>query len=76
MLPHGYFVLGDLGFALTPKVIIPYDQSQVTYNIQQRSRFNYELSRGRVRIEQVFGLLKKIFPYLGIQDYVFHLKSI
>ena len=64
-LPNGYFVLGDSGFGITPKLLTPLTISQIHSNPQTRHRFNYELSRACVRIEQVFGLLKRIFPYLA-----------
>ena len=61
----GLFVLGDSGFAITPRLITPFDQSQVEYDPEIKGKFNYELSRARVRIEQIFGILKKKFPFIG-----------
>eukprot|EP00834_Sanchytrium_tribonematis_P004174 NODE_190_length_13461_cov_0.525595.p10 type:complete len:148 gc:universal NODE_190_length_13461_cov_0.525595:4834-4391(-) len=44
----------------------PFTASQVNFDPYRRTKFNYELSRARVRIEMVFGLLKRIFPYLSV----------
>ena len=64
-LPKNYFVIGNSGFCVTPKLIVPYTESQKEHDPMNRTTFNYQLSKIRVRIEQVFGLIKRIFPYLG-----------
>ena len=64
-LPDGTFVLGDSGFGITPKLMTPFDCSQVEFDPYKRGNFNFQLSRARVRIEQVFGIIKRIFPYLA-----------
>ena len=60
------FVLGDSGFGITPHLITPFDVSQVQFSEHLRATFNYQLSRIRVRIEQVFGIIKRLFPFLAI----------
>ena len=63
--PRDYFVLGDGGFGITKYLVTPFDASQVASDPIRRNSFNYQLSAGRVRIEQVFGIRKKIFPILA-----------
>ena len=58
-------MLGDSGFGITSRLVTPFDQFQVEYDPILKGKFNYELSRARVRIEQVFGILKRKFTYLG-----------
>ena len=57
-------MLGDSGFGITPHMITPYSESEVAYD-PRRGYFNYNLSSARVRIEQVFGVAKRVFPYLA-----------
>lgn len=64
-LPPDRYVIGDSGFAITPKLIVPYSESQKAFDPFDRGMFNYQLSKIRVRIEQTFGLIKRIFPFLG-----------
>ena len=59
------FVVGDSGFEITNKLINTYTILQMRTNALKKERFNYYLSRVRVRIEQLFGIVKAIFPYLG-----------
>ena len=63
-LPSGYFIVGDNGFTLTSKLLIPYDSGQLIYNASGRSPYNYWLSVARVRSEMAFGLLKRKFAFL------------
>jgi len=56
------YILGDKGYALSNRVIIPYKEPLRAY--PQRRRFNKHLSAARVKIEHRFGALKSRFPSL------------
>lgn len=62
-LPQQYFILGDSGFGITPSMMTPYSDSEIAYN-QRRAAFIYNFNFARVRIEQLFGILNRMFPYL------------
>ena len=64
-LPDGYFVLGDSGFGIEPRLMTTFDKSQVNYLPYERGQFNYQLSRALCKIEKVFGIGKKKFKYLA-----------
>ena len=51
---------------MTPKLIVPFGASETAFDPDRRRNFNYELSTGRVRIEQVFGIIKRIFTCLAL----------
>ena len=44
-------------------MMTPYAESEVAYD-PRRGHFNYNLSSARVKIEQVFGVAKSVFPSL------------
>ena len=57
-------VLGDSAFyAYLPFMAIPYRQAESRAD-QRKRRYNYDLSKSRVIIEQVIGILKSRFPIL------------
>lgn len=64
-MPTNKYVIGDSGFCITPKVIVPYSESQKAFDPLDREMFKYQLSKIRVSFEQSFGLIKGIFPFLG-----------
>ena len=74
-LPSGMYVIGDSGFCITPKLIVPYTESQKAYDISKRTLFNYQLSKIRVRIEQCFGIIKRIFPFLAFPKLCYDFKK-
>lgn len=65
-LPSGYFIIADNGYAMTPKVMIPYRQTQAV--TRDRMRYNYWLSRSRIKIEHAFGSTKSRFRILQDMD--------
>ena len=65
--PERYFseyeyVIGDVAYSLSPNCMCPYKLPAA--NIQENADFNIALSRGRVGVEHVFGLLKNRFMSL------------
>ena len=67
-LPDDYYFIGDGGFAIHEKLMIPYNETQLLNNNQNRDallNFNYQLSRARVRVEQTFGIFKKKWRFLN-----------
>jgi hypothetical protein len=62
-LPEGHFLLADSGYFYHPLLLTPYARQQ-DYTREQRN-FNYVHSRGRVVVEDAFGILKQRFPRLG-----------
>jgi hypothetical protein len=68
------YLLGDKGYALSNRVIIPYKEPLRAY--PQRRRFNKHLSAARVKIEHCFGILKSRFPSLkSLPIYIRHAKD-
>ena len=53
-------LLGDNGYLLRPCLITPV----LTSNSREERRFNFALCFTRVKIENVFGILKRRFPWL------------
>lgn len=58
-----YVIVGDEGFTLSEKLLIPYPRDSVT-NRKDRKIFNYRLSRARRCSENAFGLLAARFQIL------------
>ena len=65
--PERYFstyeyVIGDVAYTLSPNCMCPYKLPAA--NLQENADFNLALSRARVAVEHVFGLLKNRFMSL------------
>ena len=56
------YVIGDVAYTLSPNCMCPYKLPAA--NLQENAEFNLALSRGRVAVEHVFGLLKNRFMSL------------
>jgi hypothetical protein len=64
------YVIGDVAYTLSPNCMCPYKLPAA--NQRDNAEFNLALSRGRVGVEHVFGLLKNRFMSLkGIPIQVF-----
>ena len=63
-LPNRFMVVADAGFALTSKLLIPFDKNELLVNEEHRGPFNVKLSQCRVRTEMAFGMIKKRFRML------------
>ena len=67
-LPKNLYFIGDGGFVIHKKLMIPYNAVQLFDNRVNRvamESFKYLLSRVRVRVEQTFGILKKKWRFLN-----------
>lgn len=60
-----YLLLGDPAYPLLPWVLKDYPGQGLD---RVKSNFNLRLNRGRVKVEQAFGMLKKTFRILGAQS--------
>lgn len=56
------YVIGDVAYTLSPNCVCPYKLPAA--NLQENADFNLAVSRGRVCVEHVFGLLKNRFMSL------------
>ena len=61
-IPAGYYLVGDAGYTLSPKLLIPYP---ITLEMSREdSHFNYRHSQTRIKVEGAFGMLKNRFRLL------------
>lgn len=60
-----YLLLEDPAYPLLPWVLKDYPGAGLD---QKQSNFNLRQNRARVKVEQAFGMLKKIFRILGAQS--------
>ena len=67
VFPSGYYhILGDSAYKLMERILVPFkDHGQLTV---QQKRFNLQLSRARIVIENAFGWLKGRFRRLKYID--------
>lgn len=66
---EGYFsgsqwLAGDSAYKLTQTVITPYRATSKVGTVQERNTFNYHFGKYRIRVENIFGLLKERFASL------------
>ncbi len=61
LLPNGEWCWGDIGYPLTPWLIIPYKER---HKSKENRDFNYALSKVRIRSEHAIGYLKGRFQSL------------
>ena len=62
-----YYLIGDQGYRLQGNLLMPYPRSGVL--TEQQIYYNECLSKTRVKVECVIGMLKKKFPCLGIAQH-------
>lgn len=58
------WLAADSAYPLTTRIITPFRSNSSTLTAVQRAKFNEFFSSKRVRIENIFGILKQIFPSL------------
>ena len=62
-----YYLIGDQGYQLQSNLLTPYPRSQEL--TRQQVHYNDCLSKTRVKVECVIGMLKKKFPVLRVTSH-------
>src|SRR3546814_9142264 len=63
-IPPGCMLLADAGYFAHPTLLTPYNRQRTELSVRQHN-FNLQHSRGRVVVEDAFGILKGRFPRVG-----------